>query len=289
MTKNVYVSLTTISQRINIVYETIISILSQDYPIREVSLYISYEPFIIDRGIKIIPKKLEILTQADSRFKIKYVENMGSYRKLIPMLKEHWKEDCLIVTVDDDKIYDHSMIKKMVDKYHDTGEKYIISNRAFVKMNNILRNLCETTCQVDSEVCDLIKDEITNKGNAQTIAYILGEQYDFINLVTFFEGNDGILYHPKFFTPLVYDFTLIEQLAATHDDFWFKLCALINGYGVTCVNAFQDRPAQQIENTRQSSLSVNINKGSYDKFLNKLVRWFHQHGLLETGFRKAII
>ena len=57
MTQKVYVSLTTISERIKSVHDTVSSILSQDYHVDRVTLYISKEPFIIDKGIKEIDLK----------------------------------------------------------------------------------------------------------------------------------------------------------------------------------------------------------------------------------------
>lgn len=284
-TQKVYVSLTTISQRIKDVYETISSLISQTYPVDRITLYISQEPYIIDKGITEIPVELKILSDIDSRFEITYVENTGSYRKLLPALREHWYEDCLIITVDDDKIYEPDMISKMVEHFKLTGEKNIVANRAFVKINSILKKMCENICGVPSEVTQLITSEITNKGIAQALSYLLSDQYDFIRIITFFEGNDGVLYHPKFFTPIVYNIRLIEKLAKTHDDFWFKICALINGYGVTCVNPFRDRKSLQRDNTKESALHFNINAGSYDKYLNSLIRWFHKNELLEKGVR----
>lgn len=281
--KNVYVTLTTISPRINKVHETIQSILNQTYPINKITLYLSKTPFLIDQGIQHIPKKLSNLMEIDQRFMIEYVENIGPYRKLIPALKEHWKEDCLIITIDDDKIYDENMISHMVNEFYSSGQKYVVANRAFLKVNRILRELCETKCGVPNEVLKLIINEIANKGTAQYLSYILSKEYDFIRIITFFEGNDGVLYHPKFFTPLVYDYKLINKLAQSHDDFWFKLCALSNGYGVTCVNSCDNRKSLQRENTQESALHFNINKGSYDKTLNNLVRWFDTHKLLDHG------
>lgn len=283
--QKIYVSFTTIAARINRVQETIHSILSQSYPVDKITLYLSSEPFIIDTGIEAIPSTLIRLVEKEKRFNIEYVENIGSYRKLIPALKQHWMDDCLIITIDDDKIYENNMIENMVREYYQTGQKYIVANRAFVKMNRIMRQLCENECGVPNEVCQLIMDETSNKGTAQALSYLLSKEYDFIRIITFFEGNDGVLYHPKFFTPLVYNYRLINELAKTHDDFWFKLCALINGYGVTCVNSFDDRKTSQRENTQNSALHFNVNKGSYDKSFNNLVRWFHKHGLLIEGVK----
>lgn len=284
----VYISLTTISPRINEIYETISSLISQTYPVTKITLYISQEGYILDKGVKNIPKELKILQEIDSRFHIIYVENTGSYRKLIPALKEHWNENCLIITVDDDKVYSPDMVSNMVEEYNRLDGRCIIANRAFVKVNRILKNLCEDIFSIPKEVTSIILSEIKDKGNAQTISYSLSNRYNFIRAISFFEGNDGVLYHPKFFTPIVYNYRLINKLAKTHDDFWFKICALINGYGVSCVNPFRDRKSVQRENTKNSALHFNVNIGTYEKSFNNLIRWFHQEKLLESGFRLSL-
>lgn len=285
MSQKVYVTLTTISRRIEKVYETIMSLLTQDYPIDQITLYISLEPFLLDHGIQHIPTELQLLTDLDTRFIISYVENIGSYRKLLPCLRSHWTEDCLIITVDDDKIYPKDMVSEMISYYRQHGERHIVANRAFVKTNKILKNLCHDHCQVKSDLIKLVERQCANKSEAQALSYQFGSEYDFIKIISFCEGNDGVLYHPKFFTPIVYDWKLIKNLAGNHDDFWFKLCALINGHGVICLSLFETRKTRQRENTQTSALHKHINIGSYEKYLNQMVRWFHKHGLLEQGIK----
>ena len=68
----------------------------------------------------------------------------------------------------------------------------------------------------------------------------------------------------------------------------WAMCALINGYWVNCVNTFKDRKSQQREFNKNSALHFNVNVGSYDKYLNGLVRWFHKNGLLHTGINDVI-
>ena len=282
----VYVSLTTILDRVEAVHETILSILSQDYPLAEVHLYISKEAYLIDKGISEIPSDLAVVQDLDARLKIHYTENTGPYRKLLPILRNKWKEDCLIITVDDDKIYEKTLVSSMVAQYQRTNGLYVIANRAYIKWNQTLRKLCHNTCGVPNRVCNYIEHILDGKREGQSLAYVLGEQYDFISATTFFEGNDGVLYHPKFFTPLVFEWNLIQRFAQTHDDFWFKLCALINGYGVKCSSPYFQRPTNQLSNTKSSALHFNINVGSYDKILRKLINWFFKEKLLQMGIKK---
>ena len=52
-----------------------------------------------------------------------------SYRKLLPLLKDKWNEDCIIITIDDDTIYDTNLIENLVNDYH--TNKCVIGNRGF--------------------------------------------------------------------------------------------------------------------------------------------------------------
>ena len=45
-------------------------------------------------------------------------KNTGPYRKLLPLLKDKWDEDCIIITLDDDVIYYTKLIKNLVNDYN---------------------------------------------------------------------------------------------------------------------------------------------------------------------------
>ena len=64
----VYISLTTISKRIHTIYDTILSLFSQTYPIEEIHLYISREAYLLDDGIQVIPSELLKLSQSIPSF-----------------------------------------------------------------------------------------------------------------------------------------------------------------------------------------------------------------------------
>lgn len=286
--KPVYVSLTTISARITTVMDTILSILQQVYPITAITLYVSKEPYLIDKGIPTVPLELELLGDMDPRFSVVYTENLGPYRKLLPELRRRWREDCLIITMDDDKIYAPDTVLKMVELYYATGENHIVANRAFVRLNKPLRRICKRWCGLDEEVTELLQEAVYRKENAQALVHSLGARYAFIRALTCGEGNDGILYHPRFFTQLVFQWRLIRRLARTHDDFWFKMCALCSGYGVICVPKEGARNSAQIGDTMRSALHFNVNIGSYDETLERLTQWMHREGLLEMGIRRLM-
>ena len=274
----IIISLTTTSKRISIVNKTIYSLLNQKtnykYTIR---LYISKKGYLIDEGIKNIPIKLKQLTNKFSIFSIIYTNNLGSYRKLLPVLKEKWNQDVIIITVDDDKIYKKNMIDNLIKKYFENDKKSIIANRAFVKWNKYLSEFCKNTLLINNPIDKIIYKISKKKKIAQNSSYELSSEYDIINKISFLEGNDGVLYHTSFFNPIVLNWKIIKKIAKNHDDFWFKLCCLVNNVGVICINPFTNkkkRISSQIQNTQISGLHNNINKGSYNKEINNMCKWF---------------
>ena len=75
----------------------------------KICLYLSEEPYLLDDGFKdkkITNSELLKYINDNSIIDIKWVKNIGPYRKLLPLLKDKWDEDCIIITIDDDTIYD---------------------------------------------------------------------------------------------------------------------------------------------------------------------------------------
>jgi hypothetical protein len=277
----VYISLTTISKRIHSIYDTILSLFAQTYPIEEIHLYISSEAYLLDDGIQIIPHELQRLANAIEGFKIIYTENTGPYRKLLPILKTLWNQNAIIITVDDDKIYHKNMVETMVDKYIEEGGRHVIANRAQIRWNTILGGYCLRRYRKYNRAKQLQLKRLSEKvDQAHQLSYAMSEKSDYAKALSFFEGNDGVLYHTKFFTPLIFQFNLIKKLAKTHDDFWFKMCALINGHGVVCLYSYKKRISEKKANTAGSALHFNLNAGTYHRDLRKICTWFKKENLL---------
>ena len=130
-------------------------------------------------------------------------------------------------------------------------------------------------------------DKETNKRIGQAILYqefakkgLWRRMRFLLKALSFFEGNDGVLYHTKFFTPLVFQWNLIKNLASTHDDFWFKMCCLINGHGVVCLHSYKSRISEKKNHTSGSALHFNLNAGTYQNDLKKICSWFNKEDLL---------
>ena len=103
----IYISLTSIFQNQNILLKTLKSIKEQTLKPNKCIIYLSEEPYLLDAGFKdkIINNELNILLKENELFEITWCENIGPYRKLLPLLKKKYEEDCLIITIDDDTEY----------------------------------------------------------------------------------------------------------------------------------------------------------------------------------------
>ena len=92
----------------------------------------SEDKSLFDNGFvnkKLTFKPLEYLLKKNDIFKVFWGNDIGHYGKLLPLLKKKWKEDCLIITLDDDTVYNLKLIKNMVEDYK--KNKCVICYRGF--------------------------------------------------------------------------------------------------------------------------------------------------------------
>ena len=106
------VSLTTIESRLPHLHRVIESLHKQDVLPKEIRLYVSRDPYLLDKGISAGDPHIKEL-QKFPLLQVKWVNNTGPYRKIFPFLQEHFAHsvaiDQLFVTVDDDTLYPHTL------------------------------------------------------------------------------------------------------------------------------------------------------------------------------------
>jgi glycosyltransferase involved in cell wall biosynthesis len=97
-------SLTSISGREAALVKTIDSLLNQTVKL-DIHLWVSYEPYLLDKGFTFSPEGVFI----------HYVPNDGPFRKLLPALTMFPNE--IIITVDDDTEYHPSFVETIMNHY----------------------------------------------------------------------------------------------------------------------------------------------------------------------------
>ena len=201
----VYISLTSIFQNQDILLQTLQSVTSQTTTPDKIYLYLSEEPYLLDAGFenKIITNNqlLTFLKTNNTLIEINWVKNTGPYRKLLPLLKDKWNEDCIIITIDDDTIYSDNLITNLVNDYD--KQQCVIGYRGFTPK------------------LDKFEDFDYNQRNEL-------QNYSLYNFVT---GKGSILYKPQFFhqtNNLIFNEQIYLNTCDKQDDIWFYIIRIMN-------------------------------------------------------------
>ena len=259
----IYVSVTTIFQNQNMLLNTLRSIVSQTQLPDKVYIYLSEENYLLDTGFtekKITNKELlNFLSNNKKLFHIKWVKNEGPYRKLLPLLKEKWNEDCIIITIDDDMTYHNEFINNLVSDYN--KYKCVINYRGFTpKMNDIsefnykkrhYNNYWEPTLNTNNKYSKYIFNFSTN--------------------------GAGTLFKPEFFhktKDLVFNKDLYLDICKTNDDIWFYITRFKNNIDCYIDNSKNNLFTMQNETLRHTD---NNNKGGlWYTYNNNETEIFHK-------------
>ncbi|MFC6199702.1 hypothetical protein [Ponticaulis profundi] len=231
---HVDVCLTSISSRIAEVHKTISTILSQDYPSFNVYLYLSDEPFLLDKGVsKSLPESLQRLIRADKRFQVRFVPNWGPYRKAIPYLMEHQQQHRVFVTADDDTIYPSHWLSGLVEQYK--IHRCIICYRGHA-------------IQTSGKSFMPYRRWMTSGIRQNPDIYIVPT------------GKDGVLYDTTLLHPRIIDVNTALKVAPTADDLWFKWHSAAVGTSTFIINS--DYSTGTFDGTDfEESLYQRFNKG----------------------------
>lgn len=123
------ISLTTTSVRLSVLRYTLTSLLNQSCKADQIIVNLSKDKYLIDEGVQRLPDWLKQLQEVKA-IKISWVENTGSYRKLLPVY-ESSNDDDVIITCDDDVIYGPEWLASLLCTAEEFPD-YIVCGRARV-------------------------------------------------------------------------------------------------------------------------------------------------------------
>jgi SAM-dependent methyltransferase len=253
--KKIIASLTTYGARINSVDIAINSLLEQEKKADKILLWLAQEEFNLEN----IPDKLKKLHD-ENQIEIKFCKDLKSYKKLIPTLDLY--KDEIIITFDDDMIYDKKLIKELYEE-HLRYPQTIICGRGHKMLFDSKRNL------------------LPYKN------WTFGSD-DFIEDFDIFPtGVCGILYPPNCFYKDIQNEELFMSLAPNADDIWFKAMTLLNDRKSKILNQDNKEFTKQnlIDDTQENALFFkNKNQGLNDIYLNKVFKYYN----LDEKFIKMI-
>lgn len=199
------VSMTSISSRVSHILPIIHSLKNQTLPADRIILWLSEDPYLSDKGVpsRKIPKKIRALAESEnSNFEIRYTENIGPHRKLLPALREYGDPGNVIATADDDTVYPPLWLERLY--------------RAFLKEN------CITSYRAKQIVFD--EDGALRPYSTWPV---LDYREDRKALYLCPTGNNGVLYFPGFFDDRIFD-TAFRRMCPSRSDIWFAASAIAN-------------------------------------------------------------
>lgn len=201
---DIIISIASFPERINEVQYSIYSLLNQSLSPKEVVLWLAIEEF---------PNKEQDLPDAllnlqNNGLSIKWCNNLKSFKKLIPSLKEY--SSSIIVTADDDIFYRKNWLKSLHDAYLKNPNSIICGRGRKIKVKGKTLDKYETW-----EVCKTF------------------ENPSYLNLMT---GIGGVLYPPNSLNNEVFDYDLACKLCPDADDLWFWAMAVLNKTKITIID-----------------------------------------------------
>ena len=195
----VIISLTSFPAAIQYALKAVKSLLAGSVLPDKIVLYLTFSQF----GKEGLPAEILQLADENPIFEIRdYPEDIRSYRKLIPALKDF--PDSIIVTVDDDVIYNKDMLKMLLET-HNRKPNSIIAHRT-----------------------KLINPEKPYKEwkKIRHRHFLLKKYHK--NPLIIPTGVGGILYPPNILKKEMLLPELFTKYAPTADDLWFWAAAIAN-------------------------------------------------------------
>lgn len=234
--KPVIVSLTSYPDRIDMVHQAVISLLNQTIRVDKIVLWLAPEQF--PNKEKDLPKKLlDLISQG---LTIDWYHDIKSYKKLIPALKKY--SDAIIITVDDDVIYQNDVVEKLLEGY--------------VRQPTMIHTL-------RAHIVSFKRGKLVPY--AKWPAHITCADPSYNN---FFTGVGGVLYPPHVLDGDVFDEEKFMQLSPKADDIWFWAMAVRHETKINLIKNDGD-PYTIIPGSQSSCLWIeNRNKGGNDQQLN---------------------
>jgi hypothetical protein len=234
----VVVSLTTIASRLNKVHITLRSVMNQSVKPKQIVLWIH------ENDQYKIPQSLQKLT--GDLLEIRTTPHTSSHKKLIPSLLAF--PDAIIVTCDDDLIYEKDWLKNLYET-HVNYPNDIIGHKA-----------------------RRIRVDEANKA-LEYKSWEYTEQNDLNHNLLIGEG--GILYPPYSLHAMVTDYDLALKITPKSDDLWFKAMALKNNTGARLSDKISKRFIPIVGTQKISLKKINVGQNMNASQLDNLIEYFN--------------
>ncbi|EJE0515219.1 glycosyltransferase family A protein, partial [Escherichia coli] len=237
---------------------TLWSLINQNHKPDKIILWISKDAYLLDTGVLSLPQSVLKLMKIEKNLEIRYVTNIGPYRKIIPALREFSEEDILIYA-DDDVIYSPLWLHELMITFDKYMGEYPVASR----VRKINKNFFGAV-----------------KGY---IRFPLIEYESIIEDNFIITGVGGCVLKKKHIKhEMIYDDSFIDVAPRT-DDLWLsKILQLSNTKIVVCPAALPH--LNEISHDSYALNTLNNNEHKNSNVIMKGIRKFKSLFLAELGF-----
>ncbi|MDO5521296.1 MAG: glycosyltransferase [bacterium] len=236
--REIIVSLTTYNKRIEKVDLVITSLLRQTVKPDRIQLYLDEAEFTQ----KDLNKHLRTLQKRG--VEIYFCRDLKPHKKYYYAMKNH--PDAIVITVDDDIIYENDLIEKLYESYMQYPDCVSAMRVHSMKFN------ADGTIKPYTEWKHRDKSKILEP-----------------DMALFPTGCGGVLYPPHTLDEQVYNIEELEELCLCGDDIWLKAMAVRKGTK-TVLAAWQN-PLAYIEDTQDIGLhNQNVGQNKNDEMIEKV-------------------
>lgn len=254
---NIIISLTTIPERIKDVDKVIKSLLNQTVSANKIKLYLGREQITFED----VPKELFGVSKINPKFTINFCEDIKPHKKYYYSFKEH-PED-IIITVDDDVIYDKNLIKNLLSSYIQFPDAVSCMRGHFIKI-------------YDEMTLAPYKKWTTEDKIIQTPSLLL--------LPT---GVGGVLYPPHCFSKMIFNLKRFRKVALFTDDLWLKWMQL--KLNTKCVLVSKHENLKIIEGSQENALwHENLTNNKNDIALKNILSDDNQLNILNQNILEEL-
>lgn len=203
--RKIIVSLTSYPARISTVDQTINTLLTQTMKPDKVILWLARQQF--PQGNDGLPTRLrELMAYGLS---IQWCDDLRSYKKLLPALKEYPND--FVITVDDDMFYPPDMVERLLASYHANGVSVCTFSGMRIEVDR------------DGNVIPYRKWHYVQKPGVGSFA----------NLIL---GGSGTLYPSWLVTDEIFNQDAWQELTPTTDDIWFWAMAVLSNLKICVIH-----------------------------------------------------
>ena len=258
--RRVIVTLTSIPSRLKYLLSTLLSLLKQSIKADEIVLSFSRyslrepakgDPYIIDPLLADFIQKKKITV-------LRCEKDYGPATKLLGLLKRekslnlNKEEESLIITVDDDKIYDIDTIKNLLEGWKRNKDSVVVRKGSIITRINKNSKL-----YLANKLC-------FNKYNRLYERVVLGTKIDKDKRVSVLFGTGGVLYRASYFNNDIFDYKKYnpdfpEKRFFTVDDIYFSGYLAKNNIVIKVINMPETKFTSILNKQNKTSLSLDPN------------------------------